>query len=191
MNIVDTKKQLRSVVRDEIAALPEDYIKNSNDGILKNLLSLHEYSSAQSIMLYYSIDREPDTISIATAALADGKTVALPYCYPGGKMEARAVCTLEHLTPAVLGIPAPPDCAPVILAEDLDLIIVPALIFDTSGYRLGYGGGYYDRYLSNASAYTIGITRQKLLRNEVPKESHDIAVNCLITEEHIFAQQRR
>jgi len=191
MNIADTKKQLRNDVRDEIAALHEDYIKSSNYGIFKQLTSLSEYLQAQRIMLYYSIGREPSTVAIANAALADGKIVTFPHCFPGRKMEARIVESLEQLVPAVLGIPAPPDSAPAIAPEHLDLIIVPGLIFDTSGYRLGYGGGYYDRYLSNISAFTIGITRQRLLRTEVPKEPHDVAVNCLITEENIFVQQPR
>ena len=185
--IVDIKKQLRNSVREEIAALPEDYIKSSNDGIFKRLLSLDEYMNAKSILLYHSIDREPDTIAIANAALEAGKTVAFPYCYSGGKMEARIIDNLNQLTPAILGIPAPPDNAPVIAPDDLDLIIVPALLFDTSGYRLGYGGGYYDRYLSELSAFTVGITRHRLLRSDVPTEPHDVAVNCLITEEDIFA----
>jgi len=189
MSTAETKKQLRNTVRKEIATLSGDYIERSNAGILIGLLSLDEYKKAKNIMLYHSIDREPDTIAIANAALKDGKTVAFPYCYPGGKMEARIVDNLHDFTPALLGIPAPPDHAPVIAPHELDLIVVPALIFDKSGYRLGYGGGYYDRYLADIPAYTIGITRHKLLRDEVPKEQHDVAVNCLITEESIFAKQ--
>jgi len=191
MDIINIKKQLRNSVREEILALSVEYIKSSNGGIFKRLLTLSEYSNAQRIMLYYSVDREPDTIAIATSALLAGKTVAFPYCYPGGKMDARMVDSLDKLVPAVLGIPAPPSCAPVIEPENLDLIIVPALLFDKSGYRLGYGGGYYDRYLSNLSAFTVGITRQKLLRSEIPREPHDVAVSCLITEENIFAQKPR
>ena len=97
-------------------------------------------------------------------------------------MQARIVTDLSELQPAILNIPAPPDTAPVIEPENLDLVIVPALTYDNEGYRLGYGGGYYDRYLCGLTAFTAGLARQKLFIKELPVEQHDIAVKCVITE---------
>jgi len=97
-------------------------------------------------------------------------------------MEARIVYDLSELQPAMLGIPAPAGTAPVIAPETLDLIIVPALTYDRAGFRLGYGGGYYDRYLFGIPAFTLGLARERLIEAELPKEPHDVAVKCVITE---------
>jgi len=189
MNSILLKSELRKIVTNEINALPEEYIEASNKGILQQLLSLEEYKNAKCIMLFCSVGREPDTLELTKSALGSGKTVAFPYCFKGGIMQAREVKDLSELRPAVLGIPAPSAEASVIPPEKLDLIIVPALAFDKGLYRLGYGGGYYDRYLSGIKACTIGLARQRLLRDKVPREAHDVAVNCLVTEEKIFAQR--
>jgi 5-formyltetrahydrofolate cyclo-ligase len=75
----------------------------------------------------------------------------------------------------------------------LELIIVPALTYDRMGYRLGYGGGYYDRYLLNIPAFTVGMARERLVRDALPRESHDVAMKCLATEKgcEFVAQQPR
>jgi len=181
------KDELREILRAEITALPDEYIAESNKGLFLRAVSLNEFISARNIMIYHSVEREPDTISIIEAALSAGKTVAFPYCFRGGKMQARAVRDLTELRPAMLGIPAPADTAPVIAPEELELVIVPALTYDRSGYRLGYGGGYFDRFLSVIPAYTVGLARERLIRDKLPTEPHDIAVKCVITESGIIS----
>ena len=166
--------------------MPDDYIAASNAGILLRITSLEEYTSARNIMLYHSVGREPDTLELAKAALSAGKTVAFPYCFKGGFMQARIVENLDELRPAMLGIPAPPDTAPVIAPQELDIIIVPALTYDRAGYRLGYGGGYYDRYLSGIPAITVGPARQRLMKYVLPEEPHDIAVKIVATENAVL-----
>ena len=176
------KSELRKNVNDEIAALPDDYITASDGGLLLRVTSLKEFISARNIMIYCSVEKEPDTRAIAGAALSAGKTVAFPYCYRGGIMQARSVSSLDDLQPAMLGIPSPPETAPVVRPEDFELVLVPALAYDRSGYRLGYGGGYYDRYLHGIPAYTVGLARERLIKDELPREPHDIAVKCVVTE---------
>ena len=185
--MIDKQKSLlREQICDDIFALPEDYVADSDLGLFNRIISLEKFIAARNIMIYYSVQREPATLEIARTALSMGKTVAFPLCDRGGIMEARAVGSLEELRPAVLGIPAPPDTAPLIAPESLDFIIVPALTYDKKGYRLGYGGGYYDRYLLGVEAYTAGIARERLLKDELPIESHDVAVKCIITEERVL-----
>ena len=169
-------------LEEEIKALPDDYIVESDNSLFLYVTSLSEFIDASAIMLYHSVKREPDTIGIAKAALYMGKSVSFPCCYKDGIMHARVVASLDDLHPAVLGIPAPPDSAALVDPEDLELIIVPAITYDREGYRLGYGGGYYDRYLAQTPAFTIGLARERLVRKELPRESHDIAVKCLVTE---------
>ena len=181
--IRDLKAQLRKEILDEISALPEDYVAASDEGIFHRVLALPEFVTSRNILIYHSVSREPATPGIAQAALTGGKTVAFPLCFRGGIMQARIVASLSELRPAMLGIPAPPETAPAIAPGELDLVIVPALAFDLKGFRIGYGGGYYDRYLSGIPAITVGITRERLLRDELPAERHDVAVRCIITEE--------
>ena len=106
-------------------------------------------------------------------------------------MNACTVRSLSELQPAMLGIPAPPDSAPVLSPEELDLILVPALVYDRDGYRIGYGGGYYDRFLSSARAFTIGLGRERLMMDRLPKEAHDIAVECVVTEDKVYSANKR
>ena len=184
----ELKARLRDQISREISALPDAYISNSDEGLFLQVISFEQFVSARNIMIYYSVKREPATRKIAEAALAAGKTVAFPYCYRGGIMQARIVRSLDMLRPAILGIPAPPDDTPVIAPEELDLIIVPALTYDRNGYRIGYGGGYYERYLPGISAFTAGLARERLLKDELPVEPHDVAVKCVITEVRVLAQ---
>ena len=181
------KTEMRERLQAEIDALSIEYISSSNEGIYSNIITLNEYSKARNIMLYYSVKREIDTVMLAKAALADGKTVAFPTCLKGGIMNAHIVNDLSELKPAMLGIPAPPETAPIIKPGELELIIVPAFRYDRAGYRIGYGGGYYDRYLSGLSAFTVGVARKRLMKDDLlPFEPHDIPVNCVVTEEAIL-----
>jgi len=181
-----SKTEYRKRLHEEIAALSDEYVAESDTLLFGRVTSLEEYAAAQRIMLFYSVRREPDTIRIAKDALAAGKIVAFPYCYRGGIMEARVISCLSELKESMLGIPAPPETAPVIAPEELDLIIVPALAYDTEGYRIGYGGGYYDRFLLKTEAFTIGLARERLMMKNAPKEAHDIAVNCVVTESTVY-----
>ena len=177
-----SKDELRKITSEEIAALPDGYITSSDNGLLLRVTSLKEFNAARCIMMYCSVKREPDTRAIAKAALSMGKTVAFPFCHRGGIMHARSVRSLDELRPAILGIPAPPETAPAISPSDLELVFVPALAYDKSGYRLGYGGGYYDRYLRDITSFTVGLARERLMKEVLPREPHDIAVECVLTE---------
>ena len=183
---MNTKTELRKILRDEIAALPGGYIAESDAGLFRQLTSLKEFISARNIMMYYSVKREPDTVLIAKAALSGGKNLSFPYCLGGGIMQARVVRSLSELKPAALRIPAPTSVAPVIAPEELDLVVVPALTYDRAGYRLGHGAGYYDRFLRCTLAYRVGLAREMLIRDELPRQSHDVAVKCVVSENGII-----
>ena len=179
----ELKAHLRKSISAEISGLPDDYVSASDNGITMRVMSLEEFAAARNILVYYSVKREPATHEIAEKALSMGKTVAYPFCIRGGIMQARIVKSIAELRPAVLGIPAPLDNAPVIEPAELDLIFVPALSYDNSGFRIGHGGGYYDRFLSGIPAFTVGLARELLMKDKLPIEQHDIPVKCVITEE--------
>jgi 5-formyltetrahydrofolate cyclo-ligase len=180
------KKALREATLREIEALPAEYIQSSDGGIYKNLASMPEFASARVVLFYFSVNREPDTRRAIAEALAMGKTVALPRSYRGGIMSAREIRGADAPEPGLYGIPAPPESARAIEKSDIDLIIVPAVNYDSEGYRLGYGGGYYDRYLPGTRAYTVGLARQRLLMARAPREAHDVPVRCVVTEASII-----
>jgi len=175
------KKEFRKGVQAAIAALPEEYLAESNAGIRAAFLDMPEYKQAKIIFAYISEKREPDTVGIIEQALRDGKTVALPISLDGGIMEPRAIKSLDELVIGRYNIPAPTESAPLVADEEIDLIIVPAVTFNDRGYRLGRGGGYYDRFLSKSDAFSVGLGRDRLIQ-EVPLESHDQCVKCLVTE---------
>lgn len=177
----EDKKLFRAAVMEKTAALTEEYIQKSNLGIFENFISLDEYKNASVIFAYISEKREPDTVKIITHALSSGKRVALPISRPGGIMEPRLIESLDELVTGMYGIPAPPESSPSVLDADIDLIIVPAVTFASDGYRMGRGGGYYDRFLSSSKAFSVGLGREELIM-PVPVQSHDMRVNCLVTE---------
>ena len=180
------KEKLRKQVMESEAAFTESYIIESNAGIILNLFSLDEFRNAETVLFFYGIRSEPDTCEMMRRAFELGKTVALPKTYPKGIMSARKIEGFDELTPSRLGIPEPAESAPVIRPDDLDFIVVPAVAFDRDGYRLGRGGGYYDRYLSYTNAFSCGVVRQKMLVPRVPREKHDIRMNCVATESEIL-----
>lgn len=179
------KKAFRKSIFEKIAALSEEYIAYSNEGIYENFINMPEFKSAQNIFAYISEKREPDTVRIIEKALEAGKTVALPVSYDGGRMEPRVIKSLSELEIGKFGIPAPKEDALLLSEEDIDLIIVPAVTFNRAGFRLGRGGGYYDRFLERSSAFSVGLGREKLIC-EVPLESHDMSVDCLVTEKKSY-----
>lgn len=182
----EAKRALRDAVNGAIAALSTDYIEKSNLGLFARMTTLPEYERAGTIFAFYSVAREPDTLRIIEHALSLGKTVALPICDKGGIMHAHVIERLSDAVPAMLGIPAPSRSAPRLSPEALDFIIVPALAFDRDGYRIGYGGGYYDRYLPQTKAFCAGIGRAALLQSAVLREAHDRRVSCVVTEDEVL-----
>ena len=176
------KAALRVQLMKQIEALPEDYIAGSDNGIFENTIRLPEFRNAATVFTYYSLGREPDTRKIVEYALEHGKTVALPVCEKRGVMDARAINHVGELSLSSYGLLEPLASTRVIAPEAMDFIIVPALTYDGDGCRLGYGGGYYDRFLTRTQAFTAGVARERLLMDVLPREAHDVAVNCVVTE---------
>ncbi|MGE4484994.1 MAG: 5-formyltetrahydrofolate cyclo-ligase [Oscillospiraceae bacterium] len=186
MNSYESEKGLlRKKVNEILARLTEDDIISGNDIIFNNTMSLPEYAAARTVFAYHSMGREPDTRKILDSALSSGKTVALPLITGAGIMEARIIKTVSELVPGKFGIPSPPEASETLEPRDIDFILVPAVAFDVNGYRLGRGGGFYDRFLAKTTAYAAGLSREAALLSSVPREVHDLPVQCIITEKRI------
>ena len=139
----EQKAALRREIRARIAALPEEYLRESDAGILENVLSLPEFCRAGAVFAYLSVERECDTRRIIDALMESERAVALPRSRPGGSMDFALYD--GRLAEGLYGIPQPPEDAPELRPGEGDLILVPALCCDAAGVRLGHGGGYYDR----------------------------------------------
>lgn len=180
------KKTLRKEIKARITALDSAYIAESDKAIAQNIISLPEFIAAPRVFTYLSMDREADTRSIIEHCMALGKPVALPCDCKNGEMSfALLDCPVEQFPLGSYGIPTPPDSSERLSPENGDLVLVPALCYDEHGYRLGHGGGYYDRYLSAFRVFSVGLCREALLVGTVPTDEFDMRVDCLVTEKRI------
>ena len=159
--------------------------------ICKHILQSEQYQRSQTIFAYYSTAQEIDTHAIIIHALQDGKCVCLPKCLPGHIMQARMITSQEDLTEESFGIPEPGAHCTVVLPQEIDLCIVPALACDLSGARLGYGGGFYDRFLPQTSAFCMVLCAQDRIFDTLPVQPHDIRCDCIVTEQEVMLLHER
>lgn len=155
--------------------------------ILEKVISLPEFLRADSVFTYVSKPIEADTFGILRAALAAGKLAAAPRCIPGTRnMEFLAVASEEDLFPGAFGVlePDPARCAPLLPTAGT-FCVVPGLCFDQEGFRLGYGKGYYDRFLSGFPGVTAGLCYCGCVRRVLPHGYYDRAVRFLVTERYV------
>lgn len=184
-----SKAQFRAEMRGRIKALDAEYIRRSDEGIMENVLALPEFLCACTVFAYHAMGRECATRGIIDRALAVGKTVALPRSRPGGAMDF-ASCEYG-LHKALYGIPEPEPGAPALIPKPGDIVIVPAVCCDSSGMRLGQGGGYYDRFLAaHPDVSAVCLCRAELLQEKVPTEWNDMAVDIVITEKEIIRTRK-
>lgn len=176
------KIRLRKTLRELVLSLPDDYIRDSDQGIQKNLLALKQWEQAHTVYLYVGRGREPETRGMIRAALEAGKAVAVPRCLDGGEMEARVIASLDALAEGSYGIMEPGENCPLVKPEAIDLVVAPCVAADRQGYRLGHGGGYYDRYLAKVHCPSVCLCRGRLLQAELPHDALDRPVDIVITE---------
>ena len=190
MNTVATEKQR---LREERLAARETLSEKErvrlDDCITQKLLASPEYAEAITVLTYVSVSSEVSTRMFIECALRDGKTVAVPRCMPGHRLEFVAITSLDQLVPAPFNLLEPPKDLSALTEEQMDasICIVPALLIDTKGYRLGYGAGFYDRFLSTYPGKKICLAyQQNLSRTTLPHTAFDVAVDVVITESEVL-----
>ncbi|MEA4933668.1 MAG: 5-formyltetrahydrofolate cyclo-ligase [Lawsonibacter sp.] len=185
--IADEKQELRRQVRRQLAALTPDELRRSDDDLFARFLALPQVDQAKTIFAFWGIPgREPDTARLVGALLARGKRAGLPRMLPEHRMEIRQYDPARPLVPVSFGISEPGEDCPLLSREEIDLVLVPAVCYDRLGYRLGFGGGYYDRWLEHFHGVRVGLCRQAVLQNRVPADAHASRVDLLLTEKEIF-----
>lgn len=152
--------------------------------ILKNLLSRDFYKNAKTVMTYISYKSEVNTKALVDIMAKDKKRLCAPVCFSGGLMEAFEFSDITCLKQSKMGI-LEPETKKKVLPDKIDLIIVPGCAFNDEGYRIGYGGGFYDRYLKSTNAVTCGLFYEDLKCDFTPNET-DIPLDFIITEKNIY-----
>lgn len=170
-------------------ALDEGYRLSASDEMTRLLLASDMWRGAGSVFAYCSVGSEASTRALLRAALDEGKALYLPRCQSGGRMRAVRVRGLSELTPGRFGIPEPMGGEE--LKGEADLNIVPGLAFDRRGGRLGYGGGYYDRFLSGHRCPAAALAYPCQVIGRVPLEAHDVPVDYIITPAGILTCDER
>lgn len=151
--------------------------------IESRLLCSWEYSKADVVLTYISVELEPDTRGIISAAFANGKTVAVPKCGENGGMDFYVIKSLDRLVTGKYGLLEPDVsiCEKASVTEN-SLCIVPGLSFDAEGFRLGRGGGYYDRFLKSFKGASVGLCYNSFLRLSLTRDPFDVPVDIIVTE---------
>jgi len=142
----------------------------------------HEYFEQMQVILgFVPIGAEPNIKPAMEEALRLGKELYLPCCDAETReMTFRQVSSLSELIPGAHGIPEPPQGSAEFCGGHTALCIVPGLAFDKEGFRLGYGGGYYDRFLASFKGSTMGVCYAIMRQAALPREAHDFAVEIVI-----------
>ena len=186
-DLIQDKRRLRAEVLGRRDALGQTERQNIDGRIRERLQALPEYEQAAVVFSYVSVGSEIDTTLLIEEMLLAGKIVCTPRCLAGGIMHAHRITGLDELEEGAMSIPAPKADAPVVEPAAIDLALVPCLLSTRDGYRLGYGGGFYDRYLPQATnAAQVILCREDFLSEAVPVESHDVAVDMVVTENEVI-----
>lgn len=185
------KKEFRKKVINLRKKQQPDFIKKNSDIIKNKLLQMDCIKNSNTIMLYLDFNNEVITDDLIKELISMDKIVASPITIIKEKVLIPSQITdFENgIKYGAYNIREPkPDCSPQINIKNIDVVIVPAVAYDINGFRLGYGGGFYDRFLENIreDAVTIGIAFDLQIFDEVPKEPHDAQLDYIITESRIL-----
>ncbi|MCC8073535.1 MAG: 5-formyltetrahydrofolate cyclo-ligase [Clostridiales bacterium] len=187
---MSVKSELRKQFKSERKAISN---KEEADIIIcKNLLSSTFYKNAKTVLFYAALDDEINLDCCILDALNSNKKVALPVCLDNdGNMEFYYINSLDDILVASFGVREPNSNCKKVTDFSGSVCIVPGIAFDRHGYRLGYGKGYYDRFLKNYTLNSVGVCYNKLIKEKLPVGEYDIAVDYIVSENGIFSANGR
>ncbi len=190
MPVRTEKNELRRIFREKRQRLDADEKASRDSAICRAAVSLASYRFAKNVLLYAPTAEEIDVMPIALDALSKGKRVAFPKCNPDDRtMVFRAVSSFDELVPGYFGLLEPPKGSPVIVSPaelSSSVCFVPALVYDVEGYRLGYGKGFYDRFLYSFGGNAVGVVYSDFVTDGVPRGRFDVKIKILLTEKGVI-----
>ena len=182
MSILEQKKELRELIRRQVTALPATYCEKADKAIWKYVTTLPEYEQAGTIFCYVGTKLEINTVPILKTALEQGKRVGVPLCVAKGIMEVRQIRKLSDLKVGSYNILEPQAGSELIKPDEIDLGLIPCCTCNEKGQRLGYGGGYYDRYLSQSGFTRAVLCRSRIMQADIPMVDYDMTMDVVISE---------
>lgn len=184
ITVNERKKLLRKEIIAKRKQFNESTVTAKNAVITDKLLSLDKVQNADIVLPFVSANGEVGTRELISRLLGNGKTVAVPRCIDDSNMEFCVIHSFDDLEKGMYGIDEPKKSCAVIDAADKEnsVLIVPALCFNDKGYRLGYGKGYYDRFISRYKGYTVGVCYKEFLTDDIPTDEYDKCVDIVVTD---------
>jgi len=184
------KQNLKSEITEKRKSLTKEEIKEKSSKIKRNLYSLSEFKDAKNIMFYISFNNEVGTIeTIKELLIKNEKNIIVPYVVKNNPiLQLSEIKNFNELEPKTFGILEPKEnFTREFSYKKLDLVIVPGIVFDKSGHRIGYGYGYYDRFLKklNKNVVKIGFAFELQIVDKIPEERHDVPMDIIVTEESL------
>ena len=180
------KNSLRNLLLEKRDNTSFDLMKIASGKMQKRLKKIQKFREAQKIGAYYPIGSEILTQDIIQELLSKGKDVFLPKVV-GDNMEFRKISDFSSLEKGSFDIMEPKDDCQV--DNSLDVILVPTVGISPTGVRLGYGHGYYDKFLAENKTTTISLILEKQIVKNIPKSEHDILIDWIVTEDQILKTQ--
>lgn len=186
---MDEKNKLRKYIKAKLAKLSLPQYEDMSYKVAQRLFQDEDWIKASTVAITISKAPEVDTFQIIRKGWEQGKRIVVPKCEPKSRgLDFRELKRFSQLESVYYGLfePIVSDTMAVI-TDEIDLVVVPGLAFTQNGYRLGFGGGYYDRFLANYQGNTISLAFEDQIVEEIPVESHDIPVRKIIGSEGVIA----
>ncbi len=193
VNVKELKMKLRAEFREKRKSLSPEIKAEWDAYICQRLASLVSVRYAHEILSFSPLSGEVDVREFNAHAIKSGKSLYLPRCIAGtSRMHFHLIESLDSLNCGSYSIMEPPESAPVWQNETgkHSVCIIPAMSYDKNGYRLGYGKGFYDRYLSSKSTTKIGVCYTEFLSDNIPRGRYDLAVDIIVTEKGIITVKK-
>lgn len=188
-----SKSALRSAYEAVETQLAPAYAARVDREARIHFTAMAAYRDASLVLAYVTYRNEMDTTEVIKKAWKDGKRVAVPVC-DRGKLVFYEIDTLEGMRAGSRGVlePDPATCTPV-SPEDFEgsICLVPGLVFDAEGYRIGYGAGYYDNFLADYPGLKVGLVRTlRISGNPLPHDDHDVPMDVLVSDGSVWVCDR-
>ena len=184
------KTELRQRYLEKRKAIPKETKAAADAAICRRIAATVSFRFADTVMMYSARPSEIDLSELVNIALAQGKRVAFPRCIPDAPlMNFHIVEDISSMQKGSFSIMEPPTDCPVWTPTDADkaICIIPGVLFDPKGHRVGYGKGYYDRYLSDKTVQRIGVVYDDFILPNLPHGRYDLAVDLIVTEKRLIS----
>ena len=183
-----TKPEMRALFLERRRRMSAEATRDKSAAILARVAALPWVRQAPQVLTYVSSkDNEVDTFELIRWLLQEGRPVRVPVCAPGRTLVWPELARVEDLVRGAFGIWEPgPDCRRTHDPDPDAVVIVPGVAFTRDGYRIGYGAGYFDRFLARHAGPSIGLAYEACLVETIPVEPHDIPVDLVVTEAQTY-----